>query len=514
MPEKIICPHCFGEFKDHEVHFRSERVSNPDEEILPLGYENIEKFKDRYSGADKEQIIKRYESHAFFLPQTDDEYENRWEGLDKTEYFSGGSFKPWERKVINPNDIEHQKYLVKQLDGTYFIRDQDGMVRQIELAADPANHKMSQRCHRRVCPWCHNPIPTNYGKYPVKFISIIGVKGSGKTVYLSQLLSNLSDDYAPRVGLSADVGTPEIISFTERNQIKKGCEVPKTTPAKAKQQPLYYQITRRDPARPRNVINETMVLYDVAGEVFDITNEAHDQLEAYAPYIINSHAYILLIKPEQLTEGKNGKANTALSAMHNLLELKDKDRCDRPLAVCVSQADSEEMINLLNNPELINRLSSNVDAVNERFNATDYNPIGRTLTAFFRGPVAKNFDITVKRKYSEYAYFAFSALGCGTEKKDNVDRIASDPLPKRIEEPLYWIFYKLGYIKSNEPVYGDIRCPLCDGIDIEDITGSTKEEQVEEKTWYGRTRMKTIQVPVSHRCISINNEGVVCGNEW
>ena len=504
----IKCPHCFREFDDEHVHFRSERVSNPEKEILPIGYEDIEIFQDRYIGEDKEQIIKRYESHAFFLPQEDETYENVWRDLDKTEYVSEGSIKPWERKIINPYDLEHQKYLVKQADGTYFIRDQDGMVKQIELSEDTSNHKMSQKCHRRVCPFCHNPLPADYGKFPVKFISIIGVKGSGKTVYLSQLLSNLSDKYAPRIGLSADVTTPEVLHFIRKNQVKKDCELPKFTPAKMKQRPLYCQVMRPDPDRPGRVINETMVLYDVAGEAFDISNdEAHASLGTYASYVINSDAYMLLIKPEQLTEGEDGAADTTLIAIHGLLEIKDGEKCEKPLAVCVSQADREELADLLNEPELINRISSNVTVVNGQFNATDYNYIGKNLTNFFRSPVTHYFDNIVKSKYKDYAYFAFSALGCNVEQKDNVDYPASDPLPKRIEEPLYWLFYKLGYIKSNEPVYGDIKCPMCDSVDIEDITGSKIVQKIEKPGLFGRKKIKKIAISVDSKCNR-------CGYKW
>ncbi len=38
------------------------------------------------------------------------------------------------------------------------------------------------------CPKCDGKLPSNYGKYPVKFLSVIGASGSGKTVYLSNLL--------------------------------------------------------------------------------------------------------------------------------------------------------------------------------------------------------------------------------------------------------------------------------------------------------------------------------------
>ncbi len=38
------------------------------------------------------------------------------------------------------------------------------------------------------CPKCEGKLPSAYGKYPVKFLSVIGASGSGKTVYLSNLL--------------------------------------------------------------------------------------------------------------------------------------------------------------------------------------------------------------------------------------------------------------------------------------------------------------------------------------
>ncbi len=38
------------------------------------------------------------------------------------------------------------------------------------------------------CPKCNGKLPSTYGKYPIKFLSVIGASGSGKTVYLSNLL--------------------------------------------------------------------------------------------------------------------------------------------------------------------------------------------------------------------------------------------------------------------------------------------------------------------------------------
>ncbi|MFR2605771.1 MAG: hypothetical protein ACLTAX_11490 [Waltera sp.] len=27
----------------------------------------------------------------------------------------------------------------------------------------------------RICPHCHNPLPFEYGKYPVKYIAVVGI---------------------------------------------------------------------------------------------------------------------------------------------------------------------------------------------------------------------------------------------------------------------------------------------------------------------------------------------------
>lgn len=56
---KIICPYCFREFDHTKVHFRSERVNKGECEAIPDDYGDIEEFKIRYRGSDKEQILQQ-----------------------------------------------------------------------------------------------------------------------------------------------------------------------------------------------------------------------------------------------------------------------------------------------------------------------------------------------------------------------------------------------------------------------------------------------------------------------
>ena len=129
--------------------------------------------------------------------------------------------KAYYRKVISPKNPEHQKYLKIQPDGTYFIRDNLGMVSQIELFT-------GEKCNRRVCRYCHNPLLTNYGKSPVKFITVIGITGAGKTIYLSQILKKM-EAYITKGGLSATFKNTGVLNFIENNGVAVNKALPGST---------------------------------------------------------------------------------------------------------------------------------------------------------------------------------------------------------------------------------------------------------------------------------------------
>jgi predicted nucleic-acid-binding Zn-ribbon protein len=72
----------------------------------------------------------------------------------------------------------------------------------------------------------------------------------------------------------------------------------------------------------------------------------------------------------------------------------------------------------------------------------------------------------LQTNYSSYAYFAFTALGCDVEEGTaengtNYQYPVGPVLPKRVEEPLLWLFYKFGYIGKNAALPGEIYCPEC-----------------------------------------------------
>ncbi len=476
MSYSIICPYCFHTMNDDEVLFRSEKVIQGEIDILPDDFDDIEDFQARYTGDDKEEILSRYRDMEFFEETDDPQYIAFWSNFNGTTEYNPADdvlkVKAYRRRVLDPAQAAHRRYIKMQPDQTPFIRDSQGMVTQIELTT-------GEKCNRRVCCNCHNPLPDNYGKHHVKFASVIGITGAGKTVYLSQLLRRMRN-YSVKVGLSAVVNNTGVRTFLEKNGISANQPLPGSTPATQFQQPLFYEMVRSSPTHGR--ITETFVLYDVAGEVF----KAAALIRKFAPFIAHSDGIIMLIDPMQFEVisgasigGKSlDEPTVVLDAIHNIVAQSGTDvhkKCQIPMAVCLSKADTQEVQSVLSET-LRSRLLNDVceipgaDGLNmPLFNGGEYAPIARELLRF----ISTNEPVLghqMQINYEHYAFFAFTALGCAvkTEQRENGEPYqypVGPVVPKRVEEPLLWLFYRFGYIGTNAPLPGEIHCPECGAED-------------------------------------------------
>ena len=512
---QIICPYCFREMEDDEVLFRSEKVNTGESGIIPDEYDDPEDFQNRYQGDDKEEILRRYHDWEFFEAGPDAEYEAFWKRFNGTTEYdpidAHLGVDAYLRRVIDPRNPEHQRYLRVQgtrQDGQpdYFIYDGQGMAIQIELAA-------GERCNRRVCRYCHNPLPTNYGKTPVKFITVVGIVGSGKTVYLSQLLRGMSG-YARKCGLAAMVTGPSVLNFRRENAVEAGEPLPGSTPEQRLQQPLFYELVRSLGNQRKST--ETMVMYDVAGEVF----KSPQLVMQYAPFVEHADGVLMLIDPLQFDvvssflsdDQERDDPAQILSVIHHIVSHGDPDfKCDIPFAICISKVD--KIMDILNDNlrDLLVRDVEGVKGANgfdlPEFNARAYNPVLKELNAFIQ---THNMDLAnqMEANYVQYSYFAFTALGCGVEDgiNENGEKYqypVGPVIPKRIEEPLLWMFYALGYIKSNEHI-GAVYCPKCGGKTYE--LPKSERTLVIKKGLFGIGRREE---PVNRGCL--NPE---CGYRW
>lgn len=503
---KIICPYCFKEMEDDDVSFRSEKVNRGENDILPEEYSDIGDFTARYRGEDKYRILDRLQDWEFFKEGADPEYENFWRRFNGTTEYNPSDVvlgvKAYYRKVISPKNPEHQKYLKIQPDGTYFIRDNLGMVSQIELFT-------GEKCNRRVCRYCHNPLLTNYGKSPVKFITVIGITGAGKTIYLSQILKKM-EAYITKGGLSATFKNTGVLNFIENNGIAVNKALPGSTPITQFQQPLFYEITGNGEGESK--ITNTLVLYDVAGEIFSGNDQ--EIVQRFAPFIEHANGIILLIDPMQFENISNVNQGgqtlsipaTALNTINTIISHGEiNKRCEVPIAICISKIDTENVQNVLNQ-NLRGMLLNDVQGVmgdngfaKTEFNAKDYNPIARDLNDFIR-----NNDMSLAQmlytNYDEYNFFAFTALGCDVIDKEGGYYPVGPILPKRIEEPLLWLFNKFGYIGENEPIFDPKNRPKCPTCNSNKSRELPEDERTLKIGWFKK--------------IHVNRECLECGHKW
>lgn len=446
------------------------------------------------------------DSDSFFDRSDDPVYQRFWEKYadgKTTETDTEYDREPWRRRILDPKNKVHQAYLKVQSDGTFFIRDADGMAAKIQLKDDDSE------CYRRVCPYCHNPLPAEYGKNPVRFLTIIGITGSGKTVYLYKLFEEMGR-YVAKAHLNA-FETPSVMQFLSDNAIVDGQPMPGSTTVYL-HQPLFFDLVRSTGVNEKRV--ETLVLYDVTGETFEDPRRTGDALK-YSPFIRYADGIILLIDPEQFPAFVGAKAGRnlrykptqALRNIHSIVTNGDAHKkCRKPIAICISKMD--EMMNLFPD-DLRQRLSEEVEGIRDNrgfyeplFNAKAYNPILDGLYAFFQN-YDESLSLMMDNNFRNYAYFAFTALGCAVDSATGRPVKENEHITtRRIEEPLLWFFHCFDYIKANAKIdypYQRVPCPSCGKTDTYVLPLEEREIR------YGFLNLKRRYI---NRCC---NE---CGKRW
>lgn len=457
--DKIVCPYCHGAFSHRDVHFRMETYFEEEEDLNDEG-KFLTGIKRMPEGPERARLLEQVERNRLFLCGPDEKYEQFWENFGGTVEEDTGigrmyGVHSWYLPVLDPSNPEHQKVLkLQRASGTdmpenYGICDRDGMVTAVEDI-------YGRKTFRRVCPYCHNPLPTGYGKHETKFISIIGITQSGKTVYLSQLLKYMSK-YVNFVDLTSYFTSEHEPGFIDSNPVKYGSDLPRPTVPEKLSQPMYYDLVQN--VAGDLLKTDTIVLYDIAGE----NCASAKGMGTFGRFVTKSDGIILLLDPGQLGLAEtaisdSGERATNLITVFNTIhgafqERKSDGKLLVPVAVCISKSD---MISGILPTECRGDITpvvhpSSGDPI-RKFNATAYNPLEKLLADQMRHGAGQEVHGALRRGYKHFNYFAFSATGCAVEKMDGLSYPKAPPVPLRIAEPLLWLFYKFGYIGSDVPI--------------------------------------------------------------
>jgi hypothetical protein len=463
MPgHNIICPYCFNDFEDDEVHFRMETVFSedkldPKEEGRSLS--EIETDSRFGNDAIKAQVAE-YKRREHFVKREDPLYESFWQEFGGTTEKSSVSrdgkapaVMPYHRPVFNPKNQQHSQFFGPSKKESDVVNEYGMLYAAFDC--------FGKKTERRVCPYCHNPLPGAYGKYPVKFVSIIGITGAGKTVYLSQLCKFI----ALQLSYFDITATPTSIyatEYLEANPVVMGRQLPVGSPPGQLLQPLGFDLVYRRDNKPHY---HTIVFYDIAGENC-VDNE---RMKGFGRFIEHADSIILVIDPDQFNKSSNAAQSVkVLETIYTVFSNRHPDEVrNLPIAVSISKGDkiAQEMIQ--KNLDDIQFLQDKSGSYLPKFNAADYNPIHDAIKLF----VQQNDHVLhtrMRNLYDNYNYFLFSAIGTSTKTIDidgvKYDTPAGPTIPKRILEPVVWLLYKYDFIQSSGEIHEpkDWICPSCD----------------------------------------------------
>ena len=393
--KKIRCPYCFEEFAHDEVHFR-------------IAEGTCEYAKDK---SVKKGDTVDTEKFSRFLKsgEIDQKFEKVWGS-------SRGGMPDFSVEDLFYVPWVDQSNKADMIVGDY-ITDADGFVEKIE---DKCSHLPS---YTRICPNCHNKLPLHYGKNPQKFISVLGVSASGKTVYLKQLLSKLTDSLEGGIlshvnGSYVDIGLP----VDDESSITLDKPLPDSTKDLNFKIPNFITLTfKKD-----NVLTTyDFVIYDVAGEILvNLAKNNRNKFDFFAGYIKKSDAIITLIEPKQLVS--NPRPEYPASEMISTLYKVFGGQVQVPTAITISKSDlllSSEFYKEKLNPNgtFFNEnsiITKNIpwDSTKKYFYADVYTMLSAQLRKFYTAK-ANPFYESVNQQIAYSSFFAVSSLFDGVDQK-------------------------------------------------------------------------------------------------
>lgn len=417
---EITCPYCFFKFShDHTVFRANTGFSQSELDLSDNDDGGLLGNRKQTASSDSRRFFRKFDSEDSFA--SDKKLDTNLIKFWKERGGSSGYMhvdKHWDYPHIDPTDPNFREMIsftptakfVPGEDG--FVRDRDGFItRVVDKYSNPIIPMT------RLCPDCHNPLPLpDYGKYPVIFISVVGVTGAGKTVYLNQLLTKFADVIA---GTGFRVGAHNLDAVGE--SVCPGSPLPGSTDDKMMRRPLAVSLMNNDPnANPKGL---TIVFYDIAGE--NCVNEQGNPDTARARstighFIASCHGLIFLIDPEQLPPFASGSI-VRPSDIGNVVGVMSDVRVNMnpdeptwdniPVAVTIAKSDK------LRNCASIERDNAifSYGAPVKGYDRDENMGIHEFLKTFLDANA--NTVIAPLDTFRRQSYFAVSAITCGVDSR-------------------------------------------------------------------------------------------------
>lgn len=430
MPYRFKCPYCFAECEDDKVLFRATYCFD-------------ERQLHNLSSEDSERNIKQ-----FFVKNSKDspKVKNLIRFWERKGAESGYITDPgWNMPYIDPQDKDFVQLIRANDTGRLkvgedgFVRDKDGFVLRVVDRYGSEFQPM-----KRLCRYCLNPFPLeDYGKREIKFISVVGTTGAGKTVYLHQLLMRFASAMA---GTNYKVEASNLSDLGEH--VDPDHPLPGATDTRVMRRPLAVNL-QADQSHGNKKM--TLVFYDVAGEHFSKNEDGQSEREAsggVTDYIRYSDALMILIDPKQISFLTRGGRAQLAEDVQNTIDVLFRLRgewSNVPTAIVLTKSDMLENIKEIDSDSEIFRNIEHGDRGNgpSGFQRDSFVEVNRQIRDLFKD-YAREIYHTIDQM-DRPAFFAVSAITSGVEwkfeKNNHLFRLSAEDFEK-LNQMREWVFYE------------------------------------------------------------------------
>ena len=322
-----------------------------------------------------------------------------------------------------------------------------------------------------VCPSCHNKLPesTLLGKDMI--ISVVGSRDTGKSHFVGVIINELIERISVKFGGAMEGFDDTMTRYKAGAYQKLYMDMQKLDLTKSSVQdvnngayrPLIFTLKLKHKTLFKEQIDSfTLVFFDTAGE--DLNDE--DTMSTVNKYICKSAGIIFLLDPMQFPAVRNQLDENIVSRassvdwkqatrsddimarvsklIRNDKHMKSEAKINIPVAAVFSKFDA--IASLI--PEGSTVLETSPHCNEKVFDMADWHNVDNEIRSLLVEWGAESFTSQVDVNYTNYSYFAVSALGMDNNPKE--DRRIDRPRPHRIEDPLLWILKENGVIKPSK----------------------------------------------------------------
>ena len=439
--KEIICPYCCKRFMPSAVDFRLDRVEEDGaaaQRELPqeagstfVNRKNTTVRGGKGAGLVRDEKLYQYYKDYLLLSDTD--------------------------AASNANKLPFLEVDMMSPDIRYNVEDYNrfGYVTKIEYKGRELNE--------RLCPYCHNTVVPNAGKYDMLMISMIGDTNVGKSVYLTVLEQVLKEDkFRGNLTFMGTEEEREIYLSNLTKLLNKKETLSATQRTKIPPMTFLYTYVTPDSNEKKYKL---IVFCDIAGE--DCRQERTMKQNGY--HLSASDGFLFLIDVtrfpgvahtiDQGSTISNMYQREIFTAINRYMIADTYDNTTRiPAAVVLTKCDVLGEVGKIYGTERYHNILNDQrgsDIHPGYANIKEFDQLNQVVPDMIAELGERELTKNVEDNFFTYNYFVASALGKSPEAIERVEengnkvvenRVKGQIMPYRVTEAFYWLLAKANCI--------------------------------------------------------------------